>query len=90
VAIVADVEGPGQEDIADLGKSFGAALSLARMKAQSDNDEKLAELLDYAAVHPRGNRFALDVALPFDLLKEMGPCRKSNENAEDAGPATEP
>ncbi len=86
VAIVADVAGPGEDDIADLGKSFGAALSLARLKAKSDDNDKLAELLDYAAVHPRGNRFALDVALPFDLLKEMGPCRKGNEQLEDAGP----
>lgn len=90
VAIVADVEGPGEGDIADLGKSFGAALSLARVKAKSDDNDKLAELLDYAAVHPRGNRFALDVALPFDLLKEMGPCRKWTENAEDAGTTAEP
>jgi len=83
VALVANVEGPREEDIGDLGKSFGAALSLARMKAQSDGDDKLAELLDYAAVHPRGNRFALDVALPFDLLKEMGPCRKRPEPIEE-------
>jgi hypothetical protein len=90
VALVADVEGPGEEDIGDLGKSFGAALSLARLKAQSDGDDKLAELLDYAAVHPRGNRFALDVALPFDLLKEMGPCRKQKENATDEGVTEDP
>jgi hypothetical protein len=90
VALVADVAGPGEADIADLGKSFGAALSLARMKAQGDGDDKLAELLDYAAVHPRGNRFALDVALPFDLLKEMGPCRKWKEEAADADDAGGP
>lgn len=83
VAMVADVEGPGQADIEDLGKSFGAALSLARLNAQSENEEKLAELLDYAAVHPHGNRFSLDVALPFDLLKEMGPCRKGRDDTED-------
>ena len=90
VAIVADVEGPGQEDIEDLGKSFGAALALARVKAQGEDDGKLAELLDHAAVHPRGNRFSLDVALPFDLLKEMGPCRKWKDNAADAADAPTP
>lgn len=89
VAIVADVGGKGQEDITDLGKSFGAALSLARIQAQSEDNEKLAELLDYAAVHPRDGRFALDVALPFDLLKEMGPCRKRNES-RSSPPAPEP
>ena len=81
VAFVADVEGPGADDITDLGKSFGAALSLARLQAQSEKNDKLAELLDYAAVHPHGKRFALDVALPFELLKEMGPCRKWEEDA---------
>ncbi|HRI70668.1 MAG TPA: hypothetical protein PK156_40830 [Polyangium sp.] len=86
VAIVADVEGPGEEDIQDLGKSFGAALSLARMQAQREENDKVAELLDYAAVHPRGNRFALDVALPFDVIKEMGPCRKREVVSGDAGP----
>lgn len=90
VALVADVEGPGEEDVTDLGKSFGAALSLARMKAQSENEDKLAELLDYAAVHPRGNRFSLDVALPFDVLKELGPCRKWKEEPEDASDAGGP
>lgn len=85
VAIVADVEGPQQADIEDLGKSFGAALSLARMQAQDQDDGKLAELLDYAAVHPHGKRFSLDVALPFDVLKEMGPCRKRKNDAADAG-----
>lgn len=83
VAIVADVAGPGQDDITDLGKSFGTALSLARIQAQSEENERLAELLDYAAVHPRDGRFALDVALPFDLLKEMGPCRKRDESREN-------
>jgi hypothetical protein len=90
VAIVANVEGPGQEDIEDLGKSFGAALALARVKAQDEEEGKLAELLDHAAVHPRGNRFSLDVALPFDLLKEMGPCRKRDEDAANAGDASAP
>ncbi len=87
VAFVADVEGPGEQDIADLGKSFGAALSLARIQAQSNDNDKLAEFLDYAAVHPHGKRFALDVALPFDLLKTMGPCRKWEE---DDAPQAEP
>lgn len=89
VAIVADVGGPEEQDITDLGKSFGTALSLARIQAQSEDNERLAELLDYAAVHPKDGRFALDVALPFDLLKEMGPCRKRDES-RSSPPAPEP
>ncbi len=85
VAIVADVEGPRRQDIEDLGKSFGAALALGRVQAQGEADERLAELLEYAAVRPHENRFTLDVALPFDVLKEMGPCRKWPDKVQDAG-----
>ncbi|WP_373533610.1 hypothetical protein, partial [Microcoleus sp.] len=77
VAMVADVDGPGAEDLEDLSKSFGAALAVGRIKAQSDGDEKLAQLLDFAKVKPpRGGGFSLDVALPIEVLKDLGPCRK--------------
>lgn len=77
VAMVADVMGPGGDDMDDLAKSFGAALAVGRLKAQNDGDEKLAELLDYARVqHSRGGYFSLDVALPMEVLKDLGPCRK--------------
>jgi hypothetical protein len=85
VAIVADVEGPRRQDIDDLGKSFGAALALGRVRAQGEDDERLAELLEYAAVRPHENRFSVDVALPFDVLKEMGPCRKWPDEVQDVG-----
>ncbi|MRG97211.1 hypothetical protein [Polyangium spumosum] len=76
VAIVADVNGPNQADVADLAKSMGTALTLARAGADDEGDERLRELLDYATVKPRDGRFTLDVALPLEVLKEMGPCRK--------------
>lgn len=86
VAMVAEVRGgEAQGDMEDLAKSFGAALAVGRIKAQSDGDEKLAELLDYAKVKPYGGGFSVDVALPFDLLKELGPCRK--DRPEDREPA---
>lgn len=77
VAIVADVNGPSEDEIGDLAKSMGGALSLARLGAEQNGDDKLRELLDYATVRPNGGRFSLDVALPLDVLKEWGPCRKS-------------
>jgi hypothetical protein len=84
VAMVADVRGgQAQEDMEDLAKSFGAALSLGRLKAQNDGDEKLAQLLDYAKVRSSGGAFSVDVALPFDLLKELGPCRKDAFDDDD-------
>ncbi|MDC3959556.1 hypothetical protein [Polyangium jinanense] len=85
VAIVADVNGSNTEDVRDLAKSMGAALSLARAGAEDDGDERLRELLDYATIKPRDGRFTLDVALPLDVLKEMGPCRK-----RDAAPPSPP
>lgn len=76
VAIVADVNGSNGEDVNDLAKSFGAALSVARATAEERGDERLSELLEFANVRPREGRFSVDVALPLEVLKEMGPCRK--------------
>ncbi|WP_437969340.1 hypothetical protein WMF04_08580 [Sorangium sp. So ce260] len=75
VAIVADVTGPVAADVDDLGKTLGTALSLARLKAQSDDEEQLVELLDLARVSPRDGRFSLDLALPLPMIqKVMGRC----------------
>ncbi len=94
VAMVADVQGPGGQDLEDLSKSFGAALAVGRIKAQQDDDEKLAQLLDFAKVKPaQGRRFSLDVALPIEILKDLGPCRRDpdergrDERRGDDGPA---
>ncbi len=76
VAIVADVNGSRQDDVRDLAKSMGAALSLARAGAEDEGDGRLRELLDYATIRPRDGRFTVDMALPLEVLKEMGPCRK--------------
>jgi len=88
VAMVADVAGPAGDDLNDLSKSFGAALAVGRLKAQSDGDDKLAELLDYAKVKPRDGQFSVDVALPFEVIKDLGPCRKSprSQDGDDDPP----
>ena len=86
--MVADVRGPAGEDLERLSKAFGAALALGRIKAQDDGDEKLAQLLDFAKVKPpAGRSFSLDVALPIEVLKDLGPCRKT---PDDAPPAPAP
>jgi hypothetical protein len=83
VAMVADATGPTATDVDDLGKTLGAALSLGRLKAQSDGDEKLAELMELARVSPRDGRFSMELALPMPLIqRQMGPCKKHH----DAGP----
>lgn len=80
VAMVAEVQGSQAGEMEDLAKSFGAALAVGRIKAQEEGDEKLAQLLDYAKVKPHGGAFSVDVALPYELLKELGPCRKDDED----------
>ena len=83
VAIVADATGPTASDVDDLGKTLGAALSLGRLKAQSDGDEKLAELMELARVSPRDGRFSLEMALPMPLIqRQMGPCKKRHGAAK--------
>lgn len=84
VAIVADVAGQVEADVDDLGKSLGAALSLGRLKAQADHDDRLAELLDFARVSPRGGRFSLELALPLSVIqRQMGPCKKDRDAGVD-------
>lgn len=70
VAISADVTGPDGEQVTDLGKALGGALSLARLKAQAEGADELAELLDYARVSPDGESFAVEMAMPVEVLKE--------------------
>lgn len=90
VAITADVGGEVESEVEDLAKSLGGALALARLKAQSDGEENLAELLDFAKIRPKGGTFTVDLALPLDVLvRQMGPCRKDDVDDDDepAAPA---
>jgi len=87
VAIVADVNGSNAGDVTDLAKSMGTALTLARAGAEDEGDDRLRELLDYATVKPRDGRFTLDVALPLEVLKQMGPCRKRDPDAGAPSPS---
>jgi hypothetical protein len=87
VAIVADVNGSGKDDISDIARSLGATLSLARAAAEENGDEHLRELLDHATVRPSDGHFSLDIALPLDVLKAMGPCR---ERPDSPSPSAAP
>lgn len=85
VAIVADVRGADSRKVQDLAKSLGAALSLARLKAQTEGQTDLADLLDLARVEPRDGSFVLELALPQEFLeKKLASCRESRA-ALDAG-----
>ncbi|MFB1479051.1 hypothetical protein [Corallococcus sp. RDP092CA] len=85
VAMVANVTGMDAEKMTDLGKSLGGALSMARMKAQADGKEDLAQLLDFAKVRPDGSSFKLELAVPLATLQEqLAWCREERQAAERA------
>jgi hypothetical protein len=69
VAAVVRVAGDDPASLSDLARSLGAAMAVARVKAQATQDRRLAELLEHAEVEPGGAGFSLQVALPADLLE---------------------
>ena len=87
VALVADVKGEDARAVTDLGKSLGGALALARLRAQSEGQKEIAQLLDFARVAPDGDAFRLEVALPLEVMKErLAFCREQPEaGGGDAG-----
>jgi hypothetical protein len=82
VALVAEVRGEDRNKVEDLGKSLGAALSLARMRAQAEGEQEMAQLLDFARVQPEGSSFRLEMAVPLDVIKErLAFCKEEREAA---------
>jgi hypothetical protein len=85
VAMVAELRGPDAAKVTDLGKSLGAALSMARVKAQADGKKELAQLLDFAKVQPDDNQFRVEMAVPLDIIKErLAWCREERQASEAA------
>ncbi len=77
VAITADIHGEATNQLEDLAKTLGGALSLLRLKARAEGDEKLSELLDHARIVSRNEGFRLELALPLELIQEhLGECAK--------------
>lgn len=77
VALVADVRGQDAERVQELGKSLGAALAVARVKAQAEGEKELAQLLDFASVDPSDGSFKLELAVPLEVLRErLAFCRE--------------
>jgi hypothetical protein len=71
VAGVIRVTGEPGPEVDDLAKALGAALSVARVKAAATDDAKLSALLENAQVVPGDGGFAVEVALPADVLREF-------------------
>lgn len=75
VAAVARVRGADTQGLGDLAKSMGAALAVARVKAQADGETELADLLENAEVRTDGAGFSLQLAVPAaQLEKWFGTC----------------
>jgi hypothetical protein len=70
VAAVIRVQGDDRSGIEDLAKTIGAALAVARVKAQAEGDRELAELLEGAEVRPSGGAFSVKFAVPADRLDQ--------------------
>jgi hypothetical protein len=84
VGIVADVRGIDTAQVEDLGKSLGAALAVGRVGAQQQDEKELAELLDLAKVHPEGDGFKLEMAIPLELLeKQLSRCGERRREREE-------
>jgi hypothetical protein len=85
VAMVAEIRGADAAKVTDLGKSLGAALSVARLKAQADGNKDLAQLLDFAKVQPDGTEFKLEMAVPLQVIQDrLAWCRDEGQAAKGA------
>jgi len=69
LAITLDVRGEASSAMKDLEGAVTAAISLGRLQAKASGDDELAELLAFAGVRRGGGGFALDLALPLELLE---------------------
>ncbi len=85
VGLVLDVAG-GSSDTVDLGKSLGAAMSIARLDALARGKTTDAELLELARVRPGEDSFRMEVALPQAFVEQkLAECVARREARRDAG-----
>jgi hypothetical protein len=83
VGVVTHVRGPDGAAVSDLGKSLGAALSLARLQAQAEGEKDLVEFLDLARVNPDDGQFRLEMAIPLELMeKHLSRCGERRRERE--------
>ncbi|MBN2530459.1 MAG: hypothetical protein JXR76_28995 [Deltaproteobacteria bacterium] len=81
VAIVADVQGENDTEMSDLAVAMGGVLSVARLTARANGNEKLHNLLEFTTIGHRGDGFQLEVAFPLSYLeKHLADCQWSNDD----------
>jgi hypothetical protein len=75
--VVADVTGGSPADMQKLARTFGGALSAARLTARAQGNDSFSELLDLARVTPSVGSFTVEAAMPVDFIKkQLGGCSK--------------
>lgn len=76
VLIVLDANGGGDNTM-DLGRTLGAAIGARRVQASIEDDQQLAELLDYFKVDTSYGWFSLNAALPLAFVEDaLADCTK--------------
>lgn len=93
VGVSARVAASGSAEAKEMTKALGAALALARLKAQNDGKTEIAELLDMGRVVADGASFRLEAGVPQEWLEralkqciERGRAARARRQAHDAKP----
>jgi hypothetical protein len=90
VLLVLDANG-APESTLDLGKTLGAAIAARRVQASLEDDQRLAELLDYFKVDAQLGWFSLNAALPLAFVEEaLAECTERAARRRAAKAAAEP
>jgi hypothetical protein len=71
IGIAARIEGTDAAETKEVSKALGAAMSLARLKAQADGETEMAELLDMGRVVTDGSNFRIEAAVPQVWMEKM-------------------
>jgi hypothetical protein len=80
VAMVLQVTGSDRSQLSELQKAIDGLLAAARVKASTQEDRNLSELLDLAKVSARGDRLDLELALPVQFLeRQLAWCRERGD-----------
>lgn len=97
VGVAARVEASSPEDAKEVSKALGAAMALARLKAQSEGKGEVADLLDMGKVVSDGASFRLEAGIPQPWIEsalkkcvERNKARRAREQQAPPAPAPTP
>lgn len=92
LGVAAQVETTNPNDAKEVSKALGAAMSLARLRAQAEGKSEVADLLDMSRVTNEGAGFRFEAGVPLPWLEtslkqcvERNKARRAARAAGDAG-----